>query len=183
MGETYFIVNPAKRQYLDIGQFNENSKASGLMRLRHAFAVSALVCNLDAVRSSKGGNVKHGFGSLAGAWCGDALYVVGDMCARPDEFGIKTSTPEEPERTLFDLARAEYENITTAAIAMLCAGIDGFADDMAEQAAETDSPYDFVQLANVALLANSAEMTRALDATFGGGWKKKYTELWPKYGY
>ena len=31
MGETYLIVNPAKRQYLDIGQFNENNKVSGLM--------------------------------------------------------------------------------------------------------------------------------------------------------
>src|SRR5262245_54125426 len=178
MVETYLIVNPAKRQYLDIGQFNENDKASGLMRLRHAFAVSALVCNLDAVRSSKSGKVIHGFGSLAGTWCGDAIYVVGDMCARPDEFGIQTTTPEGPERTLFDLARAEYENITGAAIAMLCAGIEGFADAMAEQAAETGSPYDLIQLANVALLANSDEMARALDVTFGGGWKKKYTELW-----
>jgi len=182
MGETYFIVNPARRQYLDIGQFNENNKTSGLMRLRHAFAVSALVCNLEAVRYSKSDKVRHGFGPLAGAWCGDALYVVGDMCARPDDFGIQTSTPEKPERTLFDLALAEYENITAAAIAMLCAGIDGLAEDMVEQAAETGSPYDFVHLANVALLANSSEMARALDETFGGGWKKKYTELWPKYG-
>jgi hypothetical protein len=182
MGETYLIVNAAKRQYLDIGQFNENNKASGLMRHRHALAVSALVCNLDAVRYSKSGKVKHGFGSLAGAWCGDAIYVVGDMCARPDEFGVQTSTPEKPERTLFDLALAEYENITAAAIAMLCAGIDGFAQAMVEQASETGSPYDFVQLANVALLANSAEMARALDATFGQSWKKKYTQLWPQYG-
>src|SRR5262249_49732033 len=182
MGETYLIVNPAKRQYLDIGQFNENDKASGLMRLRQALAVSALVCNLDAVRSSKSGKVIHGFGSLAGVWCSDAIHVVGDMCARPDEFGIQTSTPEKPERTLFDMARDEYENITAPAIAMLCAGIDGFAEDMVEQAAETGSPYDFVQLANVALLANSAEMARALDATFGGVWKKKDTELWQKYG-
>ena len=182
MGETYLIVNPAKRQYLDIGQFNENNKASGLMRLRHALAVSTLVCNLEAVRFSSGGKVTHRFGSLAGVWCGDAVYVVGDMCARPDEFGIQTSTPEEPERTLFDLALAEYENITVAAIAMLCAGIVGFAEDMVEQAVETGSPNDFVQLANVALLANSAEMAHALEATFGAGWKKKYAELWPKYG-
>jgi hypothetical protein len=182
MGETYFIVNPAKRQYLDIGQFNENNKASGLMRHRHALAISTLVCNLDAVRYSRSGKVKHSFGSLAGAWCGDAVYVVGDMNARPDEFGIQTSTPEEPERTLFDLARAEYENITGAAIAMLCAGIDGFAEAMAEQAAEMESPYDFVNLASVALLANSDEMARAMEATFGGGWKKKYAELWPKFG-
>ena len=97
MGETYLIVNPAKRQYLDIGQFNENDKAGGLMRLRHAFAVSALICNLDAVRYSSEGKVKHGFGPLAGSWCGDAIYVVGDMWVRPDEFGIQTSTAEEPE--------------------------------------------------------------------------------------
>jgi hypothetical protein len=50
MGETYLIVNPAERQYLDISQFNANNKVSGLMRHRHALAVLTLVCNFEAVR-------------------------------------------------------------------------------------------------------------------------------------
>jgi hypothetical protein len=140
VGQYFVIVNPAKRQYIDAFYFGENIKASGYMLGLHAVAVAVLVCNSTQVRYELGINrPEHDYGPLAGAWFGDAVYAAGDDNGPPDEFGIETATPDNPERNLSRLAKEEYEDISYAAMAMLCQGQEEYARQMAEQAATSYS--------------------------------------------
>jgi hypothetical protein len=121
MGQYFIIVNPVKRQYIDAIRFSENIKASGYMRGYQTLVVALLVCN--------GVEVHHTYGPLAGSWCGDPVIAAGDDHGQADQYGIKTSTDADPTRNLNRMAHEEFEDISYQAIAMLCRGREGFAQE------------------------------------------------------
>jgi hypothetical protein len=183
MGQYFKIVNPAKRQYIDAGKFNENVKSSGILRGNHAVALALLVCNLDQVRDGRG-NLRHDFGPLAGSWCGDPIYVVGDEQTEPDVFGIKTSSIEKPDRNLYWMAKEEFEDISYKAIAMLCEGRDDFADEIAERAASSPSAdTNLVNLGNVVFVVGCESLKQALEKAYGKDWVSKYKDSYRIHPY
>ncbi len=179
MGQYFKIVNPAKKQYLDAGRFNENIKASGILCGNHAIAVALLVCNLDQVRDGWG-SLRHDYGPMAGSWCGDPINVVGDDHTKPDAFGIKTSTEETPERNLCWMAEEEFEDISYKAIAMLCEGRKDIAEDMVERAASS-AEMALVNLGNVVFYVGCKPLEEALEKHYGDEWVKKYRDAWVKH--
>ena len=60
MGISIRIVNPAKRQFLDPGQFPEHDGRTAFLTGVHAAAVVVLACDPAEVHG-------HGYGSLAGS--------------------------------------------------------------------------------------------------------------------
>jgi hypothetical protein len=166
MGQYFKIVNPAKRQYIDAIRFSENIKASGYMRGYHAVAVALLVCQAL--------EVPHRYGSLAGSWFGDPVIAAGDDYGQPDQYGFTTSTETDPERNLNQMAREEFEDISYQAVAMLCQGREGFADEIATSAAAAPSRHLFVQLGNVVMLVGCEPLEEALEHAFGREWRKLY---------
>jgi hypothetical protein len=178
MGQYFKIVNPAKKQCIDAGKFNENVKSSGILRGNHGAAVALLVCNLDQVRDSRG-NLRHDFGPLAGSWCGDPIYVVGDEQTEPDVFGINTSTIENPDRNLYWMAEEGFEDISYKAIAMLCEGRDGFAEEIAERAATSlSADRNLVNLGHVVFIVGCESLKQALEKAYGKDWVSKYKEAY-----
>jgi hypothetical protein len=166
MGQYFKIVNPVKRQYIDIGDFaGENEKASGVMQGYHAVAVAVLVCKLDEVR--------HNFGPLAGSWYGDPVITAGDDYGEPDQYGIKTSTEQNPQRNLNLMATEEFEDITYQALAMLCQGREGFAEEMVHRAKESPG-YVLVDLGNTVFQVGCEPLERALNDILGSDWTKQY---------
>jgi hypothetical protein len=76
-----------------------------------------------------------GYEPPMGSWRGDRVFAVMD-CARPNELGISTATPDEPDRNLYMMTWQEFENISYDAIAMLCRRSPEYADRLAKEAAE-----------------------------------------------
>ena len=173
MGQYFIIVNPAKRQYIDAIRFGERNKASGYMHGYHALAVALLVCNAVEVR--------HAYGPLAGSWYADPVIAAGDDHGLPDQYGIATSTDADPTRNLNQLAHAEFEDISYPAIAMLCRGQDGVAQEIAAKAAASRSRHLLVQLGNVIMLVGCTPLEEALAAAFGREWQKVYQREFSHY--
>jgi hypothetical protein len=174
MGQYFVIVNPVKRQYIDAIRFSENIKAGGYMRGYQALVVALLVCN--------GAEIHHTYGPLAGSWCGDPVIAAGDDHGQADQYGIKTSTDADPMRNLNQMAHEEFEDISYQAIAMLCRGREGFAQEIAQRAAAGPSYHLLVQLGNVVMLVGCPPLEEALEATFGREWRKLYQQAFLKYG-
>jgi hypothetical protein len=168
MSQYFLIVNPVKRQYINASRFDERTKASGFMRGYHATAVALLVCQSI--------EVGHRYGSLAGSWYADPIIAAGDDSGQPDRYGFATSTSTNPDRNLYLLARDEFEDISYQAIAMLCLGQEGFAEEIAAKAAEQPSQHLFVQLGNVVMLVGSESLSTALAQSFGRGWQKRHRQ-------
>jgi hypothetical protein len=178
MGQYFKIVNPAKRQYLDADSFNENIKASGILQGNHAIAVAVLVCNFEQVRDGWG-NLNHDYGPLAGSWCGDPVYIVGDEETAPNAFGVRTSTEANPTRNLYWLAKEEFDNISYQAIAMLCQGRPEFAEEIVQRALDGPSAErNLVNLGNVVFLFGSDRLVQALEKGYGKDWKSRYKQVW-----
>jgi hypothetical protein len=130
------------------------------------------------VRDSRG-NLRHDFGPLAGSWCGGPIYVVGDEQTEPDVFGINTSTIENPDRNLYWMAEEEFEDISYKAIAMLCEGRDGFAEEIAERAATgLSADRNLVNLGHVVFIIGCESLKRALEKAYGKDWVSKYKEAY-----
>jgi hypothetical protein len=173
MGQYFKIVNPVKRQYIDIGHFaGENEKTSGVMQGNHAVAVAVLMCKLD--------EVSHNFGMLAGSWYGDPIIAAGDDYGQPDQYGIQTSMEQEPQRNLNQMASEEFEDITYQALAMLCQGREGFAEDMAHWA-KVSPDYVLVDLGNTVFQVGCEPLERALNDILGLDWTKQYEQARGKY--
>ncbi len=166
MGQYFKIVNPAKRQYFNPSAFAENNKASGVLFGYHAFAVALLVCNLKEVR--------HDYGELAGSWFGDAVIAAGDDYGKPDVYGVKTSTEENPNRNLNQMARDEFEDISYKAIAMLCEGRGGFAEEIVKESKEGIDSELLMLLGNVVFQVGCRPLEVALEEVYGTEWTKKY---------
>jgi len=114
MGEYFKILNTTKKQYIDPSQFGNNDEFSGLFEGVHAAALRYLLY---------GGSIEFE-NPLVGSWANDSIILAGDE-AKPDLHGIKTSTPEYPNRNLNDIATGEYQDISLQVIELLCAD-DGF---------------------------------------------------------
>jgi hypothetical protein len=181
MGQYYKIVNPVKKQFLDAGSFGENIKASGVLYGYHAVAVALLVCNLDQV-STESGKPRHDYGILAGSWCGDSIYAAGDEdYSKPDQFGIKTSTEQNPHRNLNQMAKEEFEDISYKAIAMLSVGREEFSEEITKRIRDKGDPLLLMHLGNVVFMVGCESLKRALIEEFGEEWTKLYKQARDEY--
>ncbi|MBA3716170.1 MAG: hypothetical protein H0W76_27580 [Pyrinomonadaceae bacterium] len=181
MGQYFKIVNPAKKQFIDASRFNENVKSSGVLYGYHATAVAFLVCNIDQVRDGWGHPI-YDFGELAGSWCGDSVFIVSDDHGKADEFSVKTSTDQNPDRNLYWMAKEEFEDISYKAIAMLCNGREDIAEEMAQRAAASVSPdTELVDLGNVVFYVGCEPLERALAKEYGAEWASRYKKAWLKH--
>jgi hypothetical protein len=168
VGECFLIANIDKRQYLSAGSMNENPKRRGFLRSLHGRALGLLVC-----RSS---DVGHGYGELAGSWYGDRIIAVGDQNAMPDAHGITTSTAERPNRTLYDVVSETYEDISLAAVAMLCRGDERVVEDLIE-AAVADGSRAMRLVGDVVFVAGSSELDEAMRKRLGKEWVGRYRRM------
>jgi hypothetical protein len=181
MGQYFKIVNPIKRQHIDASRFGENVKASGIFYGYHTAAVAFLLCNIEQVRDEWERPIYEGV-ELAGSWCGDPVYVVGDDQGKADEFGIKTSSEQNPERNLYFMAHEEYEDISYKAIALICNVHEEIAADMVKRAVNGYSPdRDLVDLGNVVFTVGCEPLKRALMKEFGGEWESRYRKAYVEY--
>jgi hypothetical protein len=173
MGEYFLIVNPAKRQYIDAADFDEGIKSSGVLRGHHGRAISLLVCNFDQVFHR---SIPQTL-SMLGSWWGDPVIAAGDY-APPDTHGIKTSTEAEPERNLHFLAESEYENISYAAMALLCEyyddSVEPYAEVLANDAITSYSNEMLMHLGNVAFQFDCKPLHDALGKVYGPHWAREY---------
>lgn len=169
LSQYHIIVNPARREYLDVGILG-NNKASGYATHWTSEALSVLVCNSSQVFAEP---KMHGrMPALAGLWCGDAVYAAGDGFGAPNDFGIITTTSENPDRNLYWLAKEEFKDITYPAIAMLCQLHESTAEEMGSRA-ERDR-YWLVHLGNTVFTVGCHPLEEALRKTLGNDWKRKY---------
>lgn len=173
MGQYFKIVNPAKRQYLDAGKFDEGVKSSSVLYGYHAVAVALLVCSLDQVRYESG-KPRHDYGTLAGSWCGDPIFIAGDDNGKPDELGIKTSTEQNPDRNLYWMAKEEFDDISYKALAMLCEGRSGFAEEIVGKVDEIGHYSLIVHLGNVVFQERCKPLETTLEKIVGSDWTRKY---------
>ncbi|HEV2295485.1 MAG TPA: hypothetical protein VGR35_16670 [Tepidisphaeraceae bacterium] len=108
MGEVFFIVNPAKRQYLDPVAFGDKDYASAFLKGYHALAVARLACNRG---------VDYFSGGLS--WYGDPITFAGDAEER-DAIAAAASASNLDDRNLYAIAWQDFTNISSPVIAMLC---------------------------------------------------------------
>ena len=167
MGISIRIVNAARRQFLDPDQFPEHDGRTCFLTGVHAAAVAVLACDPAEVPG-------HGYGSLAGSWCGDAIIAATDAM-RPDCHGIRTSTVERPLRNLYDVAGEEYEDLSLRAFAMVCDGQLALAEGLAGLARE--EPGLFMKLGKVAMTVECESLEDALVEVFGRDWTGFYRDL------
>src|SRR6266542_1439639 len=176
MGAYFLFVNPAKRQYLDPSRFGEGIKAGSLLHGQHGFALSLLLCDTSEARL--------GYGALAGAWCGDAVYAASDE-APPDLHGLATATPDDPQRNLNSLARDEYEDVSYPALAMLgenewTAGslVGGVARALRDPGTAERRPPLLGHLGNTVLQTGCKPLAAELTQQLGGvaAWQRLYAE-------
>jgi hypothetical protein len=183
MGQAFFFVNPAKKQFLNPSCFAENNKAGTYLEGNHARAVALLVVNPTQV--SVDNEPDHNYGPMAGSWFGDPIYAAGDDCGPPNQFGIVTATEADPNRNLFFLAEAEYEDISYKAIAMMCmgrfwheTGTSDFAEELAERARRCESLL--MELGNVVFTVGCPPLEDALKAIIGDDWISRYEQAYKK---
>jgi hypothetical protein len=168
MGISIRIVNPSKRQFIDPDQFPENDQRTMFLSGLHAAVVAILACDPAEVPG-------HGYGPMAGSWCGDPIIAATDAM-RPDSHGITTSTPDRPDRNLYEVALEECEDISLRAFAMLCEGQLVLAQRLAEEARET-GPGLFQKLGNVVVSVGCEDLGDALVGVFGPDWTGLYHDL------
>lgn len=165
MGEYFLIANIDKRQFLSAASMNENPKRSGFLLGLHGRVLALLVCKSDDLR--------HDYGSLAGSWYGDRVIAAGDDNGVPDAYGIVTSSSNAPDRNLYQLTRQEYEDISLAALAMLCRGDRAVVDKLVEAAAAGDAST-LLLVGDTVFIGRSTELDDAMRKRLGRGWVGRY---------
>ncbi len=165
MAEYFLIANIDKRQYLSAASMNENPKRSGFLRGLHGRALALLVCKSEELR--------HGYGELAGSWFGDRVIATGDDNGVPDAYGVVTSLAEAPDRNLHHLARESYEDISLAAVAMLCRGDQRVVEELVGAAAGGHDDA-LVLLGDAVFIARSTELEKAMRERLGKDWVGRY---------
>ena len=122
MGAYYQVVNPAKRQFIDLGRLEGGCKRWDLMKGMHARALGLLLCDDRRVSDWPA--------SLFGSWAGDTVVLPNDeegvmiVDKKGREllrYGIETRTATNPDRNLWWLAEEEYEEMSGAMVATLAA--------------------------------------------------------------
>ena len=186
MGVYYEVVNPAKRQYLDIFDFGESLTWGGLITgsrgsSLHAMAIAWLACRPQSANSVLSGD------EVGGAWFGDPIYLASDA-APADLNGIRTSTPEHPEQNLYAMAWREFEDVTPRVIRALCEKDEEIARILVERAdlsREAESPCRLLRvLGRLAVEDGCHEVERALDGRYGEVWRDEYAkaeQYWSRF--
>lgn len=101
------------------------------------------------------------------------IFVTGDY-ALPDSNGMQTTTPDQPDRNLYELASEEYEDITPQAIMMLIDERPDTADEVVNWA-KGDSSF-LVELGYLVFRGGSEPLREALERNIGKDWSKKFKE-------
>jgi hypothetical protein len=109
MGECWYFVDPARREYFDPGSMRWTGKMRGVVDGPPALALSLLVC-----ASSTGGREAD----AVGRWHGDAVYFAGEYDG-PDLWGVFTQSPRDEFRPLHFMAREEFTDVSELALTML----------------------------------------------------------------
>lgn len=165
MGEYFLIANIDKRQFLSAASMNENPKRSGFLRGLHGRALALLVCKADELH--------HVYGELAGSWYGDRVIATGDDNGVPDAYGVVTSGADTLDRNLYQLARQTYEDISLAAVAMLCRGDQRVVEELVEAAADGNVGA-LLLVGDAVFLARSRELEEAMRKRLGKDWVGRY---------
>ena len=114
--------------------------------------------------------------------CGDSVFIVSDEQGKADEFGVETSTEQNPDRNLYWMAKEEFEDISYKAIALLCKWREDIAEEMAQRAATGVSPdRELVDLGNVVFMLALDPLERALVKDYGAEWASRYKKAWVKH--
>lgn len=170
MGQYFLIVNTNKKQYLSGNSFGEGVADLQIVSGYHAQALALLMCKMDDVRNTEG--------TLLGIWSGDAVIAAGEY-AEPDKYSIKTSTEKEPERNLYKMAKAEFEDIGYKALATLCETHETICYELAEKTAIPRYEKLIFHLGNVITQVGCESLEIALNEIVGD-WKPLY-EKYLKY--
>ena len=157
MGQTYLIINSAKRQFLDPGTFGENSKRSGVFHGMHATALALMVTDARITFDHE----------LVGSWCGDPLSILGDY-----------NTSEDPDDEAWRRTKNEFEDVSPKAIAMLCMLDDNHAQQLVDRASRDEGL--FVDLGTVVHTVGCPPLEARLQVAFGAHWNRRYQEIFPK---
>jgi hypothetical protein len=162
MSECYLVVNVDQRQYLSAAALRESAKRGGFLRGLHGRALALLVCRADALRLD--------YGPLAGSWHGHRIVAADDH--HPTAVAVGDAVIAD----LHETARREFEDISLAALAMLCRGDPEIVQQLVDAAAE-DAPGAIALAGDVVFLASSTPLQDELDRRLGKAWVARYRRL------
>jgi hypothetical protein len=105
MGQYYMVVNLDKKQYIRPLAFGDGSK---LLEFGcSAGSTMTALALLLASGNGRGGGDHPSTAPPVGSWAGDRIVVAGD-------YGDNGLFTNDPNRNLYALARAEFENVSDA---------------------------------------------------------------------
>lgn len=151
MGQYFLIVNKDKKQFLDARKFGEGVEISQAVSGYHAQALALLTCRMDAVRDTNN--------NLLGSWSGDFVAAAGEYAAEPN---------------LYKTARAEFEDISYKALAMLCDTHESVCYELAEKALNPRYKKLIYHLGNAIGENGSPSLEQALSEVIGSQWRESY---------
>ncbi len=161
MSECYLIANLDRRQYLSAQRFNESPKRGGFLRGLHARALALLICRADAVH--------HDFGALAGSWFGERVLAAGDH----HPTAIAAEAGRDGIEDLHQTALREFEDISLAALAMLCQGDPAVVEQLVDAVASEQARAIGIA-GDLVFLADATALKTALDRRIGKAWVSRY---------
>lgn len=163
MGQYFIIVNADKQQFFNPTAFGEANKLGGVIRNKLTTWATSLLITWTAAL--------HRPSELLGSWHGDKIYLAGDY-EQADTAGLQTSTPDEPERNLFQLAFAEYTDISYELIALLSTLSPETAVAFAKLASHHERAL--IDMGNVVFCIGCRPLEEQLTAVLGKQWHKRY---------
>lgn len=172
MGNSFLVVNPVRREYLDPWCFGDNPKTGGYMQGVHPVAFALLVG--PAVLSSSTG--------LEGTWNGHKLVVATDAASANQE-GFVTGTPDFPDRNLYRMVLDEFMDLSYSALAMVCERSTEIRDTLARRAKleyESSGGRSFSLLRHLRKCVDEADcgaLNRSLCECFDEDWRDIYDRL------
>lgn len=154
MGQYYYTVNITKKQYLNPHRFGEGLKLLEFCSGRYGTLAGLAILLTDG--NGRGGGDLHRPGpdqnlpklgalmlEVVGSWAGDRIVVAGD-------YGDEGRFTRHKKASLYQVAKASYEDISYKVMACLCADQwvrEDIAKDMAGRFAfidERPTDIDFI---------------------------------------
>jgi hypothetical protein len=164
MGQYFIIVNTDKKQYLSGNSFGEGVADLQVLTGYHSQAIALLMCRMDEVRDIEG--------TLLGSWSKDDVIATGEY-AESNKHGIITSTETDPERNLYKMAKADFEDISYKALAMLCETHETVCYELAEKVSKPRYEKFIFHLGNVINQLGCEPLETALNEILGD-WKQLF---------
>jgi len=150
MGDTYLVVNPAKREYLEPGRFGESVRWGGLLTEPYCLlALKRLISDHPKGRSA-----------IDGRWAGDPVVLAGGQGGSDN---------------LHDRAADNFADISYLALVNLCAD-DNILNEILQKAAQSD---EFFLKVCDAFMEHAPALTRKHPFThvLGKDWAKRYERI------